>query len=257
MPFRTSKNKVFLENCLTTMQRMPPEFVDLVVTSPPYDKLKKYNGYSFDFQSVVAGLNRILKPGGVVVWIVGDATVKGSESATSFKQALHFIEAGFNLHDTMIWHKSNVFNFGSNDCYRQSFEYMFVFSKGRPKTINLIKDLPAVMAGKLAYGARKHPDGSRDKLPKFEVPTHKKRDNVWHMPTATAKSVGHPATFPVKLVEDHIRSWSNEGDLVYDPFMGSGTTALAAKSLNRNWLGSEISEDYVNIARNRIRNFKN
>ena len=238
------------------MDRILPESVDLVVTSPPYDQMKKYNGYSFDFQAVVSGLYKVLKPGGVIVWIVGDATKKGSESGTSFKQALHFIESGFNLHDTMIWHKSNVFNFGSNDCYRQSFEYMFIFSKGRPTTINLIKDLPAVMAGKMAHGARKHSDGSRDKLAQFQVPNHKKRDNVWLMPTATSKSLGHPATFPVNIVQDHIKSWSNEGDLVYDPFMGSGTTGLAAKKLNRQWLGSEISEAYVKIARLRIKKLK-
>lgn len=239
------------------MERMAPEFVDLVVTSPPYDQLKKYDGFSFDFEAVVEGLHRILKPGGVVVWIVGDSTKRGSESGTSFKQTLRFIESGFNLHDTMIWHKSNAFNFGSNDCYRQSFEYMFVFSKGRPKTINLINDLPAVMAGKIARGARKHPDGSRDQLAEFEVPSYKKRDNVWLVSTTSGKSLGHPATFPLTLALDHIISWSNEGDLVYDPFMGSGTTGLAAKMLNREWLGSEISEDYTNIARLRIREYSN
>lgn len=245
-------NKVFEENCLTTLERTPDNFIDLVVTSPPYDDLKNYNGYSFDFENIAKELFRTLKPGGVVVWIVGDATSKGSESGTSFRQALFFKEVGFNLHDTMIWHKSNVFNFGSNACYRQSFEYMFVFSKGKPKSINLIKDIPAVLAGQAVKGARKHADGSRDKVPGFTVSDFKKRDNVWHMPTTSGHKLGHPATFPLQLVMDHIASWSEPGDLVYDPFMGSGTTGLAAKKLRRNWFGSEISHEYAALASERI-----
>lgn len=256
MKFRLVKNKLYLEDCLKTLRRMPPRFVDLVVTSPPYDQLKKYEGYAFDFDSVVSELYRVLKPGGVVVWIVGDSTTKGSESGTSFRQAIRFKELGFNLHDTMIWHKSNAFNFGSNESYRQSFEYMFVFSKGKPKTIRLIKDVPTVMFGQIARGARKHSDGSRNGLRPFEVPKYKKRDNVWFIPTNSGKSLGHPATFPLDLAKDHIKSWSKQGDLVYDPFMGSGTTAVAAKLLNRNWLGSEISSEYVKTARTRIKNTK-
>ena len=242
---------IYNEDCLITMGRMSDESIDLVVTSPPYDNLKTYNGYCFDFDNTVAELFRVIKVGGVVVWIVGDATVKGSESGTSFKQALGFLEAGFNLHDTMIWKKTNVFNFGSNNCYRQSFEYMFVFSKGTPKSINLIKDLPTKSAGKTLKGARKHSDGTRDIVPDFVVGEYKKRDNVWEQSTSNA-SYGHPATYPEKLAADHIVSWSNSGDFVYDPFMGSGTTALAAERLSRNWVGSEISGEYCYIINERL-----
>lgn len=257
MRVRTGTNRLFNENCLSSMVRMPSNFVDLVVTSPPYDSLKKYNGYSFDFQAVAAELYRVIKPGGVVVWIVGDATKKGNESGSSFKQALHFQKVGFNLHDTMIWHKSNAFNFGSNECYRQAFEYMFVFSKGKPKTIRLIKDMPTVMAGQTVRGARKHTDGSRDQLASFKVPSKKKRDNVWSISTTSGNTSGHPATFPLQLALDHIRTWSKQGDLVYDPFIGSGTTAVAAKRLKRKWLGSEISTEYADFARSRISLEKN
>jgi site-specific DNA-methyltransferase (adenine-specific) len=234
---------------------MPSGFVDLVVTSPPYDEMKSYNGYTFEFEKVCQELFRVLKQGGVVVWVVGDSTNKGTETGTSFKQALYFKEIGFNLHDTMIWHKSNVFNFGSNACYRQSFEYMFVFSKGKPKAGSLIKDVPSALAGKQVKGARKHVDGSRDEVPGFIVGEFKKRDNVWKMPTTSGSSLGHPATFPLQLAMDHIASWSNEGDVVYDPFMGSGTSGLAAKKLNRSWLGSEVSPEYVEIAQKRISDF--
>lgn len=144
-----------------------------------------------------------------MVWVVGDATVKGSETGTSFRQALYFKEIGFNLHDTMIWHKPNCFNFGSNNCYRNSFEYMFVFSKGTPKNISLIKDCPAKSAGKTLKGARKHSSGVRDKVPDFVVGEYKKRDNVWDI-NVKSENNGHPAVFPEKLAEDHILSWSNE-----------------------------------------------
>jgi site-specific DNA-methyltransferase (adenine-specific) len=244
-------NCVFNEDCLETMAHMPDNFVDLVVTSPPYDNLKTYNGYNFNFDATVVELFRTLKSGGVVVWIVGDATINGSETGTSFKQALGFMNAGFKLHDTMIWKKTNVFNFGSNNCYRQSFEYMFIFSKNTPKAINLIKDLPAKSAGKTLKGARKHANGMRDVVPDFIVKDFKKRDNVWEHPTSNV-SLGHPATFPEKLIADHIATWSNVGDLVYDPFIGSGTTALAALKLQRNFIGSEISVEYAELAKQRI-----
>jgi site-specific DNA-methyltransferase (adenine-specific) len=242
---------IYVENCLETMERLDDSSVDLVVTSPPYDNLKTYNGYSFDFEKIAISLFRIIKDGGVVVWIVGDATTNGSETGTSFRQALHFKEVGFNLHDTMIWKKTNLFNFGSNNCYRQSFEYMFVFSKGKPKSINLIKDVPAKSAGQTLKGARKHASGIRDDVPDFIVGEYKKRDNVWQQPTSNA-SFGHPATFPERLATDHVLSWSDPGDTVYDPFIGSGTTAIAAIKTGRKWIGSEISPEYAKTANERI-----
>ena len=242
---------IYAENCLETMKRLDENSIDLTVTSPPYDNLRTYNGYSFEFHDTAKELYRVSKPGGVVVWIVGDSTINGNETGTSFFQALYFKEIGFNLHDTMIWHKSNAFNFGSNNCYRQSFEYMFIFSKGKPKSINLIKDIKTKSSGKILKGGRKHADGTRDAVPNFLVGDVKKRDNIWRQ-SVSNQSTGHPATFPEQLIIDHIVSWSNEGDLVYDPFLGSGTTAVAAIETNRKWIGSEISQDYVAIAKNRI-----
>lgn len=248
-------NRIYNENCLDTMARMPDDFVDLVVTSPPYDGMKDYNGYSFEFESIAKELFRVMKNGGVIVWVVGDETRRGNETGTSFRQALYFKEIGFNLHDTMIWHKPNCFNFGSNDCYRQSFEYMFIFTKGHIKTRNLIKDVPAKMAGKSVKGARKHVDGSRDTdVPGFIVESFKKRDNVWDIMVAQDRGTNHPAVFPEELAHDHIISWSNEGDLVYDPFMGSGTVAKMSIATQRNYIGSEISSDYCEFAKRRIEN---
>jgi site-specific DNA-methyltransferase (adenine-specific) len=244
-------NKIYNENCLETMARIQHEIIDLTVTSPPYDNLKDYTGYAFEFENIAKELYRVTKVGGVVVWVVGDATINGNETGTSFRQALFFKECGFNLHDTMIWYKPNSFNFGSNACYRQSFEYMFVLSKGKIKTVNLIKDIPAKMKGKVVKGARKHANGDRDVVPDFVVGDNKKRDNVWFINVGT-RNYNHPAIFPEELANDHILSWSNIDDLVYDPMMGSGTVAKMAIVNHRKFIGSEISKEYCEEANKRI-----
>lgn len=236
-------NNIFTENCLDTMKRMPDDFVDLVVTSPPYDDLRTYNGYSFDFESIAAELFRVMKPGGVVVWVVGDAVQKGTESGTSFKQALHFMSLGFNLHDTMIYEKNSPAYpaRASGNRYTQIFEYMFVFSKGKPKSAKMICDKPNKWAGfKDFSGKLKNP-----------VPEFSPRNNIWRYVTSF-NGVKHPAPFPEQLAIDHVLTWSVEGDVVYDPFMGSGTTAKAAILSSRNYIGSEISAEYVEMAEKRI-----
>lgn len=245
-------NKIINCDCVRGMKQLPCECIDLTVTSPPYDNLRNYNGFEWDFKATAKELYRVTKTGGVVVWVVGDATIKGSETASAFKQALYFKECGFNLHDTMIWFKPNCFNFGSNNCYKQSFEYMFVFSKGKPKTINLIKDVKAKEAGKTLKGARKHANGKRDIVPNFKCAEYKRRFNVWAI-NVQSKTNGHPAVFPEQLAQDHIKSWSNAGDVVLDPFMGSGTTAKMAVLNNRQYIGFEISGQYCEIAKQRVK----
>ena len=250
-------NKIYNENCIETMARMPDGFVDLVVTSPPYDGLRTYNGYSFPFEGIAKELFRITKYNGVVVWVVGDATVNGSETGTSFKQALFFKECGFNLHDTMIYQK-NSYPFPPSNRYYQQFEYMFILSKKAPKTFNGIrqetkwrKKTSELSTTRNADGntvAMKYEKGKRDRL----------KDNVWLFNTGYMRSskdkiaFQHSATFPEQLANDHIISWSNERDLVYDPFMGSGTTAKMAMLNKRNYIGSEISKEYCDIAEKRI-----
>jgi len=247
-------NKIYNENCLDTMAKMPDGFVDLTVTSPPYDNLRTYNGYSFDFEAVAKELYRVTKQGGVVVWVVGDATIKGSETGTSFKQALWAMECGFNLHDTMIYQKSVP---PMNDKrYQHNFEYMFVFVKGKLKTFN------PIMVEKKYKDNRKNKNFHRDKdgvfVKGFSKPKEslKIKENVWKIFAGGGSSdkiaSKHPAVFPEQLANDHIISWSNEGDLVYDPFMGSGTTAKMAIANKRNWIGSEISQEYCEIAEKRI-----
>lgn len=246
-------------DCLDGLMELPDNRVDLTVTSPPYDNLRTYNGnisqWSFEkFQAIARELYRVTKKGGVVVWVVADATINGSETGTSFRQALYFKDCGFNLHDTMIWEK-DTFNFPRSDKYRDCFEYMFVLSKDRPNTANLVADRKNKWAGGVVHGTSRGADGktfrkSNDK--KQIVQAYGVRFNVWKQATEKANRYGHPAVFPQKLAADHIRSWSNEGDIVLDPFLGSGTTALAAAELNRRYIGFEICEEYYEIAQNRL-----
>lgn len=238
------------------MARMADEFIDLTVTSPPYDGLREYKGYVFEFDKIAKELFRVTKKGGTVVWVLSDETKNGCESLTSFKQAIYFVEqCGFNLHDTMIWNKPAVGACGSRLSYWQAFEYMFIFSKGAPMHINRIADKINVSSGKKRVYA---PNGFRGDKKGLIVKEKTVRTNVWDIFVGIADNsdrVGHPAPFPEKLARDHIYSWSNEGDLVYDPFMGSGTTAKAAHLLKRQWIGSEISQEYVDLANKRLEKY--
>jgi len=222
------------------MSRMKDSSIDLVLTSPPYDNLRAYEGYEFDFEAIAKELYRITR--GILVWVVGDATINGSETGSSFRQALYFKELGFKLHDTMIYEKNSPAYPAqrTGNRYTQIFEFMFVFAKGEvPK--QLICDKPNKWAG--------HKDFS-GKL-KNPVPDFSPRNNIWKY-TTSFNGVKHPAPFPEQLAKDHIISWTSEGQIVYDPFMGSGTTAKAAKELNRLFIGSEISANYCETARARI-----
>ena len=252
-------NKNYNESNLETMAKMPNCFIDLTVTSPPYDNLRNYTGemkWNEDvWKVIIKELYRVTKEGGVVVWIVGDATIKGSETGTSFKQALWAKEIGFNLHDTMIWQKVAIPYDPKCERYWQAFEYMFVWSKGKPKC-NYIK-VPCKLAGKKKtndYGQRR-PNGTlrTDRYDDQRIIQNTKiKDNIWFIPNTKQKG-DHPASFPEQLANDHIISWSNENDLVYDPFMGSGTTAKISILNNRNWIGSEISSEYCVIIEERIK----
>ena len=250
-------NKNYNEPNLETMARMPDCFVDLVVTSPPYDGLRTYNGYSFPFEEIANELFRITKNGGVVVWVVGDSVVNGSETLTSFKQALYFKDIGFNVHDTMIYKKKNPIPLNHNR-YEQCFEYMFVFSKGKPKTFNPIKE-NCIHAGKDIVKNRTFYQTSECKTSighkNKPISKQKIKHNVFEYSLfGGKKDFIQGAVFPEQLVNDHILSWSNENDLVYDPFMGSGTTAKMSILNNRNWIGSEISPEYCEIINIRISN---
>jgi site-specific DNA-methyltransferase (adenine-specific) len=234
------------------MSRMPDKFVDLTVTSPPYDGLRTYKGYEFDFEAIAKELYRVTKDGGVVVWVVGDETINGSETGTSFRQALYFKDVcGFNLHDTMIYLKTG-FNNPATGRYHQVFEYMFVFSNGKPAMFNPIKDRENAYLKRGGRSIRQKDGKTKKGFGGQFLEQFGQRYNVWMINHYGKSGEQHPATFPEKLAVDHILSWSNEGDLVYDPMIGSGTTAKAALMANRQYIGSEISKEYVDIAEKRI-----
>ena len=249
---------LYCGDCAKVMaEHIPDTSIDLTLTSPPYDNLRTYNGYTFDFEAIAAQLWRVTKPGGVVVWVVGDATINGSETGTSFRQALRFMELGFNLHDTMIYEKNGP-SYPDAVRYYQVFEYMFVLSKGAPKSVNLISD----RENRYLFPWGKKTQRDKDAL--VESKTYYKgkpfgpRFNIWKIlggrgfSTTDNESYSHSAIFPEALARDHIFSWSNPGDVVLDPMMGSGTTGKMAVVTERRFIGIDISAEYVELARERI-----
>lgn len=263
-------NKILLGNSIEILSGFESESIDLTVTSPPYDNLRTYNGkikdeviyeegFSFPFVEMARQLYRVTKKGGVVIWVVNDQVKNGGETGSSFRQALLFKEIGFTLYDTMIYHKNGA-PFPETGRYSQVFEYMFVLSKGQPKTINLLKDKPNRWAGHSNFGdpSKREKEGTLKKVDKFVVAEFGTRYNVWYINNGKGFSskddiaFQHPAIFPESLAEDHILSWSKPGDVVLDPMCGSGTTLKMAKINGRNYIGIDINEEYVELSKKRV-----
>ena len=272
-------NQIICGDSVEELKGLPDNSVDLVVTSPPYDTLRsyqdlvedmkeEYNGYSFPFEQIATELSRVVKKGGVVVWVVGDAVIKGGETGSSFRQALYFMEKGFRLHDTMIYEKNGSSFPARRDGnrYSQLFEYMFVFSNGaKPKTANLICDKLNRWAGYTTFGQCTYRNKKGELVERNikPIPEFSPRNNIWKYNTGKNYSTkdkvafDHPAIFPEALAEDHILTWTVPGDIILDPFCGSGTTAKMAFLNDRNYIGIEISPDYCEISEQRLLLAKN
>lgn len=251
-------NKIICGECANVLAGFSDDIIDLTVTSPPYDNLRDYNGYTFEFEKIAQQLWRVTKPGGVVVWVVADATIDGSETGTSFRQALYFMGLGFNLHDTMIYDRKKSATYDPrNKRYKHQFEYMFIFSKGTPSTYNEIKDTLVKYKKTTAATGRK-PNGTMRVYGNVEFDEYQARSNIWgysngFMKTTTDKiAYTHPAIFPEALARDHIISWSNPGDIVLDPMCGSGTTLKMAVEQGRQYIGIDISEKYCLLSQKRV-----
>lgn len=252
-------NTIYNIDCVDGMKKLPDNSIDLTITSPPYDNLRTYNGFEWNFEETAKELYRVTKHGGVVVWVIGDSYDKfGSETLTSFKQALFFKSVGFNVHDTMIYQK-NSYPFPPSNRYYQQFEYMFVFSKGKPKTTNLLRQSTKWRKKTNEISTYRNADGTTSEMKYEKGKSDRILDNVWIISTGYMRTTKdkfaykHPAMFPEELCERHILSWSNEGDVVLDPFMGSGTTGKMALKNNRNYIGFEISNEYCEIANERVK----
>lgn len=255
-------NKLLIGDCTQVLRTLKDGVVDLTVTSPPYDSMRSYTGektFNWEvFCEVAEQLYRLTSEGGVVVWNVNDQTKDGAKSATSFKQVLKFLEVGFILADTMIWEKPAT-TLGSNRLYHANFEFVFILSKGKHRTFNPIKDRKNFVAGRIQLGRGHVVLDGKSKVSSRVTQTAEfgKRNNIWRLaPVQGSKKLGHSAPFPFDFAKDHILSWSNEGDVVLDPFMGSGTVACAAICLQRKWIGVEVSEEYAAIANKRIASFQ-
>lgn len=239
--------------CASVMAGFPDACIDLTVTSPPYDNLRTYRGFTFDFEAIAQQLYRVTKPGGVVVWVVDDKKIDGSETGNSMRQALRFMDLGFNLHDKMIYRKING-AMGATNEYLQEFEMMFVFSKGNPKTVNLLRDRKNVIDGNKTTPKKKSDTtGSLKERCVIDRDEFGRRKNIWCYPVGGEQETGyHPAPFPESLARDHILSWSTPGDLVLDPMAGSGTTLKMAKMLDRRFIGIDCAFQYCKIAQRRV-----
>jgi DNA modification methylase len=249
-------NEIYCMDCTEGMKKLPDNSIDLVVTSPPYDNLRNYNGYKFHLEQIAEQLFRIIKKGGIVVWVVGDKIKNGNKSLTSFKQAIHFQNIGFNVHDVMIYRKKNT-PFMRSNAYTNCFEFMYVFAKGKPNTFNPLKT-KTIRNGREKLAVNKGPDGVNKKV-WGELKKEKTLTNIWdyavglHGSTSDKIAFKHTAIFPEKLAVDHILSWTNEGDIVFDPMCGSGTTCKMAAVNNRAFIGMDISEEYCNITKERLK----
>ena len=254
------ENKIYCSECVKFMEKLEDSFIDLTITSPPYDNLRNYNGYSFDVEAIAKELYRITKDGGVCVWVVGDKIIKGNKTLTSFKHALTFQSYGWNVHDVMIYKKKNT-PFMRSNAYTNCYEYMFVFSKGSPKTFNPLKTKTA-RNGQEMLVYNKGADGVNKKI-LGTLNKEKTKTNIWEYAvglggtTMDKIAFKHPATFPEKLAEDHILSWSNKNDLIFDPMCGSGTTCKMALLNERRYIGCDISKEYVDISNERLKKYKN
>jgi len=257
-PYCSSEEySIYNENCLDYLKTLPNDSLKFIITSPPYDNLRNYKGYSFDFESIAQELSRTLQEGGVIIWNVADATISGSETGTSMRQALFFMDCGLRLHDTMIYEKKNPMPSSvSSKRYHQAWEYIFCFSKGSPKTFNPFM-VPAKFGHVEANMKHRGKDGEIN-YTRTKRNSHTKIRNIFTYTiggghsTSDKEAHGHPAIMPEKLAEDQILTWTNPGDTVFDPFNGAGTSGKMAVKNGRQYIGTELSLDYCDLSKIRI-----
>jgi site-specific DNA-methyltransferase (adenine-specific) len=250
------------------MAGLDEDSIDLTVTSPPYDLLRLYDGFTFDLPGIVDQLYRVTRIGGAVAWIVCDASKNGAETGTSFAQVMEFQRQGWRLHDTMIYQKSGVSRPG-NVRYHQAFEFMFVFSKGTKPKFRPLQDRANKTAGlKRNTKSMTKRDAAGNLTPRrvnhktYITNPHGIRTNIWTYSTGPKQTAPddlwqqHPAVMPLDLAADHILSWGDPGDTVLDPLAGSGQVPIAADILGREWIAIDCSPRYCYLIEQRLEWFR-
>jgi site-specific DNA-methyltransferase (adenine-specific) len=253
-------NKIICGDAVEELKKIPNNSIDILVTSPPYDGIRKYNGFNYDLHATGKEIYRVLKDGGVAIMVIQDQTKNFGKTLTSFRTIVDWVDnIGFKLFETVIYRKYGAEGAWWNKRFRVDHEYMPIFLKGeRPQYFN--KDplkIPSKHGGKtMTGGGTRLTNGIRIPTRAITINPMKCRGTIWEYMTAgdgTRLKHKHPATFPDKLPYDFIQCFCPPNGVVLDPFIGSGTTALAAIELDRNYIGIDISKEYCDLARRRIK----
>lgn len=254
-------NEIYCIDCVEGMKKIPDNSVDIVVTSPPYDGIRDYNGFNFDLHETGRGLIRILKEGGIVAMVIQDQTKNFGKTLTSFKTIIDWCDnIGFKLFECVIYRKHGSEGAWWTNRFRVDHEYMPIFLKGeKPQYFNKENlKVPSIHGGKVMTGSgSRRTDGKTNARVTRPINTMKCRGTIWNYLMAGDKDPikrQHPAPFPDQIPLDFIECFCPPGGVVLDPFMGSGSTAVAAKKLNRKYIGFDTSEEYIKIAHARLRN---
>ena len=252
-------NKIICEDNITYLKTLPDECIDFVITSPPYDALRDYNGYKLDLHGLGVELLRVLKDGGICVMVIQDSTRDFAKSLTSFRTIVDWCDnIGFRLFECNIYNRQGTEGAWWKKRFRVDHEYMPIFLKGkRPQYFDKenIK-IPSKHGGKIMTGANIRTKNGQTGSRKVKInPTKCPGTVMTFGNTCGGESKlksKHPAVFPNMLAYDMIECFCPEDGTVLDPFNGSGTTTLAAKCLGRNYIGIDVSEEYNKIARERL-----
>jgi len=253
-------NKIICGDAIEIMKKFPSSSVDIVITSPPYDAVRDYKGFTFDLHATGREIHRVLKDGGVAVMVIQDQTKNFGKSLTSFKTIIDWCDSfGFKLFETVIYRKYGAEGAWWNKRFRVDHEYIPVFLKGeRPRYFNKEHlKIPSKHGGKtMTGGGTRLTNGIRIATRSIKINPMKCRGTVWDYLTAGDGSRlkhQHPATFPNQLPYDFISCFAPKNGVVLDPFVGSGTTTVAAKNLGYKYIGIDIAPEYCAIAEKRMK----
>lgn len=252
-------DKVHCMECVEGMEMLPDDCVDLVVTSPPYDAVRKYNGFAFDLHQTGAQIHRVLKDGGIAAMVIQDQTKDFGKSLTSFRTIIDWCDSfGFKLFECVIYRKNGSEGAWWKHRFRVDHEYIPLFLKGdRPAYFDKQPlRVPSKHGGKVMSGSgNRRTDGATNGTVRREINATKCRGTIWNYLMAGDKNPlkrKHPAVFPDAIPSDLIQCFCPPGGIVLDPFIGSGSTAVQALKHERHFIGFDISQEYCDLCNQRL-----